>query len=81
MIPKPSCCITGIHVNPKTRNLSDNPATWCKARGKGQEYEDKGKTSQEKNKGMKKETPCKWVLNRQCLPGNETAIPKCCAGK
>ena len=50
----PSCCITGIRVNRKTGNLSDNPATWRKAQGKGREYEDKGKTSQEKNKGMKK---------------------------
>ena len=39
---------------PQTGNLSDNLATWRKAQGKGREYEDKGKTSQEKNKGMKK---------------------------
>ena len=49
-----SCCITGRRVHPKTEKLSDNPTTWCKAQGKGQEYKDKGKTSQEKNKGMKK---------------------------
>ena len=69
------------YINPKTGNLSDNPATWRKARGKGQEYEDKGKTSQEKNKGMKKKHHVSGYWTLECLPGKETAIPQCCAGK
>ena len=63
------------YINSKTGNLSDNPATWRKARGKGQEYEDKGKTSQEKNKGMKKKTPCKWVLNTRMFAWQGNSYP------
>ena len=53
MLDSPTFLLYYWHTRkPQTGNLSDNPATWCKAQGKGQKYEDKGKTSQEKNKGI-----------------------------